>query len=64
MKMPVGVEIAALSPLTGWALLNALVVTYTPLITLGVTLLVAGLTLFWRRREHLAIMRKNGEADE
>lgn len=60
MRMPVGVEVAALSPLTGWALFNAFVAAYSPLITMAITFLVAGATMFWRFKEHRQIMKKNG----
>lgn len=57
--IPVSTEIVANAPLTGWAMFNAFVVTYSPIISLGLAVLFFGFQMYWRRKEHCAIMRKN-----
>ena len=62
--IPVSTEIVANAPLTGWALLNALVVTYSPLITLSLAIIFFAAQVYWRRKEHHAIMCKHATKEE
>lgn len=58
MRLPVSTEILAATPLTGWALFNTLVATYSTHLQLAITIVVAGCTLLWRWREHRHIMKE------
>ncbi|QWT56537.1 holin [Xanthomonas phage SB1] len=55
MKLPVSVELAAATPLTGVGIL-AWLNAYSSLVMVGLGLIGLGFQVWWRRREHKAIM--------
>lgn len=58
MKIPVSVELAAATPLTGISIL-AWINAYSPIILFGMGVVMFTCQFFWRRKEHKAIMEAN-----
>lgn len=58
MKLPVSVELAAATPLTGLGIL-AWINAYSSLIMVACGIIGLGFQLWWRRKEHKAIMEAN-----
>lgn len=63
MKLPVSVEIAAATPLTGLSFAAAWITAYSPVIITLLAIVGFGAQMVWRFIEHRAIMRKNKESD-
>lgn len=66
MKMPISVELAAATPLTGVGLL-AWLNAYSSLVMVVLGVIGLAFQIWWRRREHKAIMKsikENGYGQE
>ncbi|QYW01765.1 hypothetical protein CPT_Ptah_050 [Stenotrophomonas phage Ptah] len=63
MKLPVSVELAAATPLTGLSFVAAWMSAYSPVIITSLAIIGFAAQMVWRFIEHRAIMRKNKEAD-
>ncbi|QOI69548.1 holin class II [Xanthomonas phage Xaa_vB_phi31] len=61
MKLPVSVELAAATPLTGLSLFASWMTAYSSVIITSLAILAFGAQMTWRFIEHRAIMRKNSE---
>ncbi|AHB12140.1 holin [Xylella phage Paz] len=62
MKLPVSVELAAATPLTGLSIVVSWMTAYSSAIVTGLAILAFVAQMVWRYLEHRAIMRKNSEA--
>jgi len=59
MKLPVSVELAAATPLTGLSLFASWMTAYSSVIITTLAIVAFAAQMVWRYLEHRAIMRKN-----